>query len=428
MPLYRDLVDTNLYEVIKVQTCSGHPLTVTAAGTTQSDAFGRLRTSDPFTLFDSSHRYDDNGLWATSTGVSGAAVFNEAQGLVDLNVTSASGSKVLRETKTVAAYQPGKSLLALNTFVMAPAKTNLRQRVGYFNANNGFYLELNNSILSWVKRTNVSGSVQEFSIPQSEWNLDRLDGSGPSKLVLDITKAQIAYLDVEWLGVGNARLGFIIDGEIIICHVFRHANTIATTYMTTASLPLRYEIENTGSTSGNSTLKQICSTVISEGGYELRGKQNAVTTSLSGYDLTSAATDYPVASLRLKASPDRLDAIVLPSALSLLGTGNNGLFIWKIVRGGTTVSGAWTAFNTDSAVEYNLSGTSISGGEVLAAGYLSSSNQSATPVDILKDSLFGLQLRRDPFTSTPEELTVVVSSKNAGDDVHVALDWQEVSH
>ena len=101
------------------------------ANTTNFDAFGRLRVSNPFTLFDSSHRFADNELWSTATATGGTATFNSAQGLVDLAVTAAYGSEVVRETTKVFSYQPGKSLLVLSTFVMSAAKTNLRQRVGY---------------------------------------------------------------------------------------------------------------------------------------------------------------------------------------------------------------------------------------------------------------------------------------------------------
>ena len=221
------------------------------------DAFGRLRVSNPFTLFDSSHRYSDNGLWATSTSASGAAVFNTNQGLVDLNVTTASGSEVLRETVKVFSYQPGKSLLVLSTFAMSPAKTNLRQRIGYFGVANGYYLEQNDSTISFVERTSVSGSLVNTPIAKSSWNVDKMDGTGPSGVTLDLTKAQILFMDLEWLGVGTVRIGFVIDGNFCVCHKFQHANIITTTYITTASLPLRYEITNTGLTSGVSTLKQI---------------------------------------------------------------------------------------------------------------------------------------------------------------------------
>ena len=428
MPLYRDPSNKeNLYQVIKVQTCSGQPLETQTAGMS-SDAFGRQRTAQPLTLFDSSHRYQDNGLWATATGVSSTATFDANQGLVTLNVPTTSGAYVKRETKQVFSYQPGKSLLIMSTFVMEPTKTNLRQRVGYFNNDNGLYFQINGTTNSFVERSSVTGSVVETVVNQVDWNVDKLDGNGPSGITLDLTKAQILWMDIEWLGLGTVRVGFIIDGKFIQCHAFNHANKITSTYITTASLPLRYEIENLGTTASSSTLKQVCSTVISEGGYELRGKQNAVGTPISTpYDLTATGVKYPVASIRLKTSPNRLDAIVIPTATSILGVGNNATFAWTLQQGATTSGGTWTSAGADSAIEYNLSGVSSSGGSPLARGYISSTTQSSVSLNILKEALFNFQLRRDGFTGTPEEFSLLVETKTAGDDVYAALDWEEIS-
>ena len=438
MPVYRESGGSIIYDVIKVQTCSGQPLevqtvsgqvvTVTTAGTPGSDAFGRTRISQPLTLFDSSHRYQDNGLWATATGVSSDATFVAAEGLIDLNVPTTSGAYVTRETKQVFSYQPGKSLLVLNTFVMEPAKDNLRQRVGYFNAANGLYIELEDDTLSFVERSSVTGSATETKVEQVNWNVDKLDGTGPSGKTLDITKAQILWMDIEWLGLGTVRMGFVIDGLFVHCHSFHHANLITSTYITTASLPLRYEIINLDTTATISTLKQVCSTVISEGGYELRGQQRAVGTPVSApRDLTATGVLYPIASIRLKSSPDRLDAIVIPTALSILGDGNNAFFEWRLQRGATTSGGTWTSVGTESAVEYNLSGVSSSGGTTLAKGYVSSTTQSSNALDILKEALFQFQLRRDGLTGTPEEFTLLAQTKTAGDDFWGAIDFEEIS-
>ena len=347
-----------------------------------TDAFGRLRVSNPLTLFDSSHRYADNGLWATSNTSGGTAVFNSNQGVMDLSVTTTSGSQVIRETIKVFAYQPGKSLLVLQTFAMASAQANLVQRVGYFGAQNGIYLELDGSTLYFVKRSYVSGSVVETYIAQHNWNYDVFDGTGASGIVLDISKAQILFMDMEWLGVGSVRLGFVIDGKFYLAHTFHHANIETTTYITTACLPLRYEIFNTRTTSQNSTLKQICSTVMSEGGYELRGFQQAATIPIgTPYTLASAGTYYPVLSLRLKST--RLDAIIILTALSILPT-SAGNYQWRLSAGGTTTGGSWVSAGTNSSVEYNITGTSFTDGRPLTAGFTSATNQSASNVDILK--------------------------------------------
>ena len=395
------------------------------ANTPNFDAFGRLRVSNPFTLFDSSHRFADNGLWSTSAATGATATFNSTQGLVDLDVTAASGSQVIRETTKVFSYQPGKSLLNLNTFVMSPAKTGLRQRIGYYGAENGLYIQLDNSTLSFVERSLVTGVVTESVVNQSSWNVDTMNGSGPSGIVLDITKAQILFMDIEWLGVGTVRLGFVINGNFYVCHKFHHANVIASTYITTASLPLRYEITNTSATSGASTLKQICSSVISEGGYELNGLQQAIGIPInSPRTLGTAGTFYPVISLRLKAA--RLDGIIILTALSILpiSTGN---FNWQVVATGTTTGGSWVSAGTNSSVEYNITGATFAGGRILASGFCSATNQGASKVDSLKDALFKFQLERNGLTSTPFELTLIIASDSGSDTVVAALDWEEIS-
>lgn len=390
-----------------------------------TDAFGRLRVSTPLTLFDSSHRYCDNGLWATANTTGGTSTFNANQGLVDLSVTTTSGSSVVRETTKVFAYQPGKSLLVLTTFVMSPAKNNLVQRVGYFGTQNGMFIEQDGSTLYFVKRSFVTGSIVETHIPQSQWNYDVFDGNGASGIVLDIAKAQIMFMDIEWLGLGSVRMGFVIDGKFYLAHTFHHANLITTTYITTACLPLRYEIFNTGTTSGASTLKQICSSVISEGGYELRGHQSAVSIPVATpYTMTNASTYYPIISLRLKSA--HLDAIIILTALSILPT-TPGNFHWRLNAGGITTGGTWVSAGNDSSVEYNITGTSFTDGRALGAGFVSATNQSASNIDILKEALFKFQLERNGLTSTPYEITLNAASDGASDTILASLDWEEVS-
>ena len=394
------------------------------------DAFGRLRVSTPFTLFDSSHRYADNGLWASSSALGATSQFNSNQGLVDLIVQTTSGSEVVRETTKVFAYQPGKSLLVLSTFVMSPAKTNLRQRVGYYGTNNGYYLEQDNFTISFVERSFVNtGSPENTLIAKADWNVDKMDGTGPSGILLDLSKAQILFMDLEWLGVGTVRMGFVIDGNFHVCHKFHHANIINSTYITTASLPLRYEIKSTGVISTASSLKQICSTVLSEGGYELYGLQQAISIPVqSPRTLGTAGTFYPVISLRLKTSPNRLDAIVILTALSIMPiTGGN--YNWQVVATGTTTGGDWTDASANSSVQYKINGTSFSftGGRILASGFFNASNQGATIVDILKEALFKFQLERNSLTATPYELTLVIASDSADDEVVASMDWEEIS-
>ena len=427
---------TLLYELLRelnrlngtVASANNTPTEITFAPSTSQDSFGRLRVSEPFTLFDSSHRYADNNLWSTATATGGAAVFNANQGLVDLNVTAASGSSVVRETIKVFSYQPGKSLLVLNTFVMSAAKAGLTQRIGYYGSSNGFYLEQAGTAIAFVKRSIVTGSIINTSVLQADWNGDKLNGTGPSGLTLDLTKAQILWMDLEWLGVGSVRMGFVINGQFIVCHTFNHANIIASTYITTASLPLRYEIFNTAGTSGASTLKQVCSTVISEGGYELSGLQQSAGTSITvPRTFAVAGTYYPIVSIRLKST--RIDAIVIVTAISILGLGNGKNYQWRVVASATTTGGLWVDAGANSAVQYNLTGTSASGGRILASGFVNSSNQGSPSINILKEALFANQLERDGLTGTPYEVVIemAVQTTSGSEGAYASIDWEEVS-
>ena len=398
--------------------------TVSSFPATSTDSFGRLRVSNPLTLFDSSTRYASNGKWATQTLDGGTATFNANQGLMDLTVTSDADSFVRRETTKVFAYQPGKSLLLYTTFVMG-AEDGLRQSVGYYSDQNGYYLmrEADNSVFL-VERSRVTGSTTENTVAQTSWNVDTFNGAGPSGISLDFTKAQIMWIDMEWLGVGTVRMGFVVNGQLLPAHYFQHANIVESTYITTASLPFRYEIENVSSVSGG-TLKQICSTAISEGGYTLTGEQNSVSTSITTpYELTIAGTYYPVAALRLKST--RLDAISLLTGLSLLGAGNNETYAWRVVSRCNVVGGSWSTVNATTPVEYNLTGTSVTGGTVIASGFTNASNQGSPIIDILRGSLFSNQLERNPFTGTAYEIALEVAPANASQEIYASLDWEDV--
>lgn len=398
---------------------------------TAVDAFGRARVSNPFTLFDSFHRYRDNGKITTSTAGAGTATHNANAGLIECTVGTASGDFVKRESSRVFAYQPGKSLQILQTFVMSPQKENLRQRYGYFSTTNGFFLEVDGTTVNLVRRSSSSGSVVETKIEQTTWNIDPLDGTGISGITLDLTKAQILFTDIEWLGVGSVRMGFVIDGQMIPVHTFHHANSAESTYMATACLPVRAEIENTGITDSASTLKVICASVISEGGYELRGKSMAIGMNIaSPKDIPTAGTFTPIISIRLKDANS--DAIVIPRFIDFFAISNNTRYRYKVVVGGTLTGASWTSAGINSSVEYDTTATAITGGTDVYMGYVNiSAGEGGTTVDLsaVGGNLFKYQLERNSFLSSDKgiALSLVATGASNGDDAIGAIGWEEVT-
>ncbi len=366
----------------------------------RTDMFGRTKTSDAFTLFDASHRYSQNGDFSDVTSGTASATHIQEQSTAALTVGTASGDKLYRETKKVFSYQPGKSLQVLQTFVFAPAKTNLRQRAGYFSVHNGFYLELDGTTVSFVRRSYASGGVVEIRVPQSDWNMDKLDGSGPSDVVLDLSKAQILFTEIEWLGVGSVRLGFAIDGVFIVAHQFNHANNIDTVYMTTASLPCRYEIENTGTTASSSTMKQICISIVSNGGYQ---KQSISWTASRDVAVLVGATYYPLVAIRLAAG--REDSVILPANFAALPL-SDANFVVSLIRNPISITGGTWSTHSNANVEYNNSATAMSGGTVVGEYFLAGSSSpgasgksAAVGLDINGLANFALQLGRTNASS-----------------------------
>jgi hypothetical protein len=358
-------------------------------GGTSADAFGRARVSAPFTLFDSQNRYAKSDDFDESVSGSATVSYSANESSVLLNVTNASGDEVVRETKRVFSYQPGKSLLVMNTFVMPATHANVRCRVGYFSTQNGVFFERDGTTLKLVRRTYTSGGVVDNAFTQSTWNGDKLDGTGPSGLTIDTTKAQIFWQDFEWLGVGSVRTGFVINGLFIVCHTFNHANTIALVYMTTAVLPIRYEITNTGATDGSKTMKQVCSTVISEGGYERKTTLQTARMTSAG---TVSTTLVPLLSLRL--DPSRLDAVVIPDGYRVLPIASaSTTFEIQLVKNATLTGASWAQTSSDN-VEYDVTATAISGGTVVDSVYVQESNLVSSAVSNQEEYNFRMQFGR----------------------------------
>jgi len=363
-----------------------------AIGGTNVDAFGRLRVSQPYTLFDSQNRYAADNQFDTSTVTGGSTTYLPNESSVRMDVNTASGAEVVRQTFRSFPYQPGKGLLVLATFVMNAAKTNLRQRVGYFGTENGLYFELNNTTKAFVIRTYINGSVDNTTrrVEQSAWNGDKLDGTGPSGLTLDLTKPQILWMDFEWLGVGNVRCGFVINGQYIVCNTYQTANVTGTSvYMTTAILPVRYEITNTAATGSSSYLKQICSTVLSEAGYEQTSIEH-VATMVSATGGTYITTTYkPLVSIRLASTA--LGAVVIPYNINFLPTTADNYQI-ALFKNGTLTSASYGAVSSDANVEFDITASAITGGTLVYSEFLTSKSGRSSLSGAAAAFNFDLQL------------------------------------
>ena len=376
------------------------------------DAFGRQRFSQPFTLFESMMRHAKRtDLWDEQIAGSGSASFIAAESSVALATTTTSGDTVLRRSRRYLPYQPGKSLLIMASFVGNEPINGLVQEVGYFDNNNGVILRANGTSVQFVIRSSASGTVQENVINQGQWNIDIFTD-------LDFSASNIFVVDLEWLGVGRVRAGFVVDGEIRYCHEFNHANIIDSVYMSSAILPLSYRIHNSTSIASSATLKQICSTVISEGGFQPTGP--IYITGRGANNFSTITSETMVAAIRMVSG--RTDNVIIPAQVDVSLGGNpasNVVAQWRL-RLNPTISGVWTAATNGRGNVETMSSGTFSGGTIIGGGL----SASRSALEFEPESGLALSLGRNiDGTSDVLMLTIECSSSENATGL---LGWREL--
>lgn len=341
------------------------------------DAFGRLRVSNPITLIDAKLLYGksptlfDEVINGTATSV------QSAEDACVYMRTLANNDYVIRQTRQRFNYQPGKSIQAFMTGTFG-TQTNITKRVGLFSSGttapyaptDGIYLENNSGRIS-LNVLKTTGTVNTESIPQSAWNVDKMDGTGPSKINLDLSKTNIFALDYEWLGVGRVRTGFVVDGKTYYAHYFNHANSLSAAYMTSPNHHVRYEIRQTGAGSGQ--MQHICCSVMTEGGEENVGSPFSVDSggTITLYDTTLR----PLLGVRKNMNYKNL--VMELREIDIINTNNaNGQF--GIYLNPTIGGGTLTYSNSSNGVEYAYgnSGYTMSGGTLLIQGFIQKDNST----------------------------------------------------
>jgi hypothetical protein len=402
--------------------------------TAAADSFARLRTSDPTSLFDSQLQYDLSPLlWESSiTNNSGSAAVAHLPNESGARLTVGANDTVVRQTRGYYRYQPGKSQLIMMTFGGFTTATDVTRRAGYFDGSNGIFYQVASSTPSFVQRSSVSGSAVSSSIPQSAWNIDKLDGTGVSGITLDTTKSQILIIDLEWLGVGRVRCGFVIGGKIIYAHEFQNSNALASSYMTTANLPLRYEIDALIGVAGTHTFTQICNQIASEGGFT---SENGFPFSFSnGATLISVTTRRPVLSIRPRALFNSITnrGSIIPENVAIYS--DDVTAYWEAIYGGTLTGPAFANVDaTYSGVEGDVAATAITGGILIASGFspagaIGINNQ---PGQVSREIISKLPISLNiagshPTTPLTDILSIVATSIGAATDISAEISWREL--
>jgi hypothetical protein len=344
--------------------------TVELGGGAQLDAFGRLRTSQPYELFSKACELNDQPLFYQNVLLGGATSSYSSQTTETTLSVAAPGDRAIRQSRWYVRYRPGKSQQVFITGNFEGSRAGVVKRMGLFDddtqpgsTGDGVFFEVDGTGIFAVLRSSTSGVVVDTRIPQAAWNVDKLDGSGPSGIVLDLTRQQVVVLDFGWLGSAGVRWGFDVGGAVVIVHELFPSNGLSAPFMARPSLPLRWEVVGTAPGS----MRATCGSVQSEGGFNTQGVQRAISRGGVGLALTATAL-RPLLTIRLKDAYRR-GLVQLLSFTTLAQGSNPENYEAQLLVNASLVGATFAAGSASEIVEYDVAATAISGGRLLDAGY-----------------------------------------------------------
>jgi len=384
------------------------------------------RVVDQDIVFFNTFQYGlETDVWDQETSNGGTAVHDPDNSGVLLTVTNTVNSEVIRQTRNVVRYVPGRSAIVSFAIRFGLPVAGIRRRIGLFDGSDGFYFEDagdGDYYCCVINSSGEGGAPTIARVPRADWNGDKLDGNGPSGITADPEAQQLVVFEYEWYGSGAIRFSWVIDGEIRTIHTVYNANRLNTVWCRTPFLPIRVEITNTtGGQTGDTSLYQGSNSISLDGSRTQKlGISQNIQTPLTGVSLPTANTYYPLLSIRLKST--ELQAIVLPTVFQVASTDNTNIF-YKIVRN-ATLNGTWVDMpDTNSFTQYNITASgALSGGTTIDSGFVIQGGGGAG-VRVDKDVVY--QMGRSNMGTVSDTLTIAAATSNTNKTGIAALTWIE---
>jgi len=296
-----------------------------------------------------------------------------------LNVTTSSDT-ILLESKEKGKYVPGKSCsLGMGLRIPSPLVGDQTVCWGYFNNDNGFYFKkTSTNFFVCIKKDGV-----ETAIPRSQFNIDKVDGSGGSSKTLDFTAGNIFRIKFSWYGYGCVEFG-VIGGDyfnivkLLPLHMYQ---TIGHTSVTNPSLPLSISVSN-GTTNSN------CDIYVAGRSFDIMGSYNPVYrhNGVNVQNISCSSTLKPVLNIRKKSNSEYYSISILLRTV-YLKTDND---IYLEIRTDPTLTNTNyinLQSEAETSVEYDISADSVSSGLVVWCGIISSTtNVINFPEHVLVES------------------------------------------
>lgn len=399
----------------------GNPVVTVDDDTVQHTATNRRKVSNyEITNFNTFQYTKDPLIWDEETTGTASSTLDSYETVVNMSVGSSTGDKIVRQTKRVVPYIPGRENEIVMQFHLQAQTAGVRQRAGLFDDVAGIYLEDDGTNYNLVVRKTTSGGLVETRIARANWNGDKLDGTGGSGHTIDFTKFQTMVIEYNWF-TGHAEVKFIIDNYSHPVHQFEFNNQVDSVFTNSPFLPVRWELENTGGTAGTHTMSVGSFATLSEAGSVPLGVKNTVTTPITGVNVTDANTFYPILSIRIRT--DRIKGVVLPLTFQVAALDQAPIFYKVLLNPTLTGATDWSTYD-DTHIEFNTDATAVTEGDyTIIAGYISPTGQGDV-INLNTESAF--QIGRQNMGTTSDLITIAAASVSGNKDIYAALSWIEV--
>jgi hypothetical protein len=380
----------------------------------------RLKVSPYQTVFFNTFQYGkETDIWDERVVGIGTATHNTSTSNIVMEVGSTAGSKVIRQTKNVMRYVPGRSATLAFAIRLEQPQVGIRRRFGLFDENDGVYFEDDGGTYAYVIRSSVTGITSETRVFRDEWNGEKFDGNGYTGVVADPTKQQMISINYEWYGAGIVQFNWLIKNETIHSHTFDNSNTNPGVWCSTPFLPIRVEIENVTGVAGTHYIYQGSNSLLQEGEPEKLGTLLSFTNPITGTTMPSANTFYPIISLRLKSND--LSAVMLLRTLQAATNDNTNIY-WRLIENATLTGGTWVNHpDPNSFMQYNITQTAVSGGTTILNGFVVGGSSNLVVIDEKSD----LQLGRSGIGTISDTYTIACASPNTNKSALAVLNWIE---
>jgi hypothetical protein len=380
----------------------------------------RLKVAPFQTVFFNTFQYGkETDVWDERIVGVGTATHNVSASNVIMEVGSTAGSKVIRQTKNVMRYIPGRPATLAFAIRLEQPQVGIRRRFGLFDEYNGAYFEDDGGTYSYVIRTSTTGITTEVRVGRGDWNGEKFDGNGWTGVIADPTKQQMISINYEWYGAGTVDFAWLMKGETIKSHTFDNSNIQDKVWCSTPFLPIRCEIENVTGVAGTHYLYQGSNSLIQEGEPEKLGTLLSISNPITGKTMASANTFYPILSIRLKSN--NLTGVMLLRSLQAATNDNTNVY-WKLIENATNTGGTWVNHpDPNSFIQYNITETATTGGSTLLNGFVVGGGASLIEID----DKASLQLGRSGIGTISDTYTLACASPNTNKAALAVLNWIE---